>query len=487
MLLIATAVPAVGSLNNRAISKMVLNTGQTGTWKNFLEIMEINASDKAVNDEFGYSVSLFGNTALVGAPMHNGTGSAYVFNRVGHTWTETQELIASNGASGDLFGWAVSLHGGTALIGAPMHNGMGSAYVFTSVVGTWTQTQELKASNQAIGDHFGISVFLSGDTALIGAPMHNGTGTAYVFDGTTWTQTQELNSSAPGFGDEFGMSVSLSGDRALIGAPYDNLSGETYVFKNTGFWQQEAELQALDHASGDLFGWAVSLDGKTALIGAWGKNSQNGSAYIFIYSSSWEQQKELTISDPAPNNFGGSVSLDGDIALIGAAFNHGSTGAAYLFDGADGWAQRQKLTTKEGAYGDNFGVNICLKGGNAIIGAAFDDEDGLVNAGSAYMFSSSPYYSALSGGFGITMTVTNYALEDAFNVTWQIHVKGGLLGLVNTTKSGTIATIPSGATSTAVSTGIFLGLGPIAITASAEDAEVNATGTILLIYVIGVK
>jgi len=488
MLLIATAVPAVSSLNNRTTPKMASHSSQTDNWKNFLEVTEIIASDKAVNDEFGYSVSLFGNTALVGAPMHNGTGSAYVFTRVGHTWTQTQELQASDGADGDLFGWSVSLHGGIALIGAPIHNGTGSAYIFTYGT-TWTQTQELTALNQAIGDHFGISVFLSGTTALIGAPWHNGTGAAYVFTyDTTWTQTQELDALVPGIGEEFGMSVSLSGNKALIGAPYDNSSGEAYVFKHSAIWEQEQELYADDHAPGDLFGWSVSLDGKTALIGAWGKDSQNGSAYVFIYSSSWALQKELTISDPRPNNFGGSVSLSGDTALISAAFNHGSTGAAYLFDRADGtWPQMQKITTKEGEYGDNFGVNLYLNAGNAIIGAAFDDEDGLVNAGSAYVFSSSPYYTTLSGGFGISMTVTNYALENASNVAWQIHAQGGLFGLVNTNKNGTITAIASGATSTPVSTGIFLGLGPIAITASAGDEEVNATGIILLVYVIGIK
>jgi hypothetical protein len=79
---------------------------------------ELTASDGASSDELGYSVSLSGTTALVGAPFHTvgpNTGAAYVFTESGGTWSEQAELTASDG---DLFGWSVSLSGTTALIGA---------------------------------------------------------------------------------------------------------------------------------------------------------------------------------------------------------------------------------------------------------------------------------------------------------------------------------------------------------------------------------
>ena len=150
-----------------------------------------------------------------------------MFTRTGTTWTQQAKLLASDGAAGDRFG-IVSLSGDTALIGAHYDddNGIdsGSAYVFTRTGTTWTQQAKLLASDGAAGDHFGASVSLDGDTALIGAHRMMTTeldsGSAYVFTrtGTTWTQQAKLLASDGAAGDWFGATVSLYGDTALIGA-----------------------------------------------------------------------------------------------------------------------------------------------------------------------------------------------------------------------------------------------------------------------------
>ena len=101
-------------------------------------------------------------------------GSAYVFTRSGTTWTQQAKLTASDGAADDYFGYSVALSGDTALVGAYWDDvganyDQGSAYVFTRSGTTWTQQAKLTASDGAAGDHFGHSVALSGDTALVGA------------------------------------------------------------------------------------------------------------------------------------------------------------------------------------------------------------------------------------------------------------------------------------------------------------------------------
>ena len=175
-------------------------TNSAGSWS---QQAELTASDGVYDDEFGISVALSsdGNTALVGALFHtvngntNYQGAAYVFTNSAGSWSQQQELTASDGAGGDLFGNSVTLssEGNTALVGAYAHtvNGnryQGAGYVFTNSAGSWSQQQELTASDGAESDYFGNSVTLSsdGNTALAGAPYHtvNGNanqGAAYTF------------------------------------------------------------------------------------------------------------------------------------------------------------------------------------------------------------------------------------------------------------------------------------------------------------------
>ncbi len=206
----------------------------------FIQQQELMPSDA---DEFGASVALSndGNTALVGAVGNNSEeGAAYVFTRSGVTWNKQQELIASDAAPGDDFGASVALSndGNTALIGADFKNsGAGAAYVFTRSGITWNQQPELIASDAAPGDEFGYPLALtsSGNTALIGAFDKNSRkGAAYVFTSSngSWSQRTELAASDGGAGDEFGQAVALSGEgTAFIGANAANEgAGAAYTF-----------------------------------------------------------------------------------------------------------------------------------------------------------------------------------------------------------------------------------------------------------------
>jgi hypothetical protein len=150
---------------------------------NWTEQAELFASDGHEQDQFGESVSLSGDTALIGAPFDdvNGSdsGSAYVFTRTGNVWTQQAKLLPSDGAGMDYFGGSVSLDNDTAFIGS--FHGNGSAYVFTRSGITWTQQQKLIASDGAIYDFFGQPVFLDGDTAFIAATGDDDYGSVYVF------------------------------------------------------------------------------------------------------------------------------------------------------------------------------------------------------------------------------------------------------------------------------------------------------------------
>jgi hypothetical protein len=236
------------------------------------------------------------------------------------------KLVASDGAAQDRFGTSVALSGDTALVGSFLDElgpnmGRGSAYVFVRSAGVWAQQQKLTASDG--GANFGYAVALSGDTALVGSYLDDGSfgelacGSAYVFvrSGAVWTEQQKLTASDGAAGDHFGWSVALSGDTAIVGAIYDNIGastyqGSAYVFVRSGaVWTEQQKLTASDGAAADVFGYAVALSGDTALVGAGGGddvgvNADQGSAYVFVRSAAvWTEQQKLTASDGAAEDY----------------------------------------------------------------------------------------------------------------------------------------------------------------------------------------
>ena len=369
-----------------------------------------------IDDWFGWSISMCGDTALIGAPhgLNQGveTGAAYVFVRNGAGWTTAAKLLASAISPGAMLGWSVSISGDTALIGAPRDGGVGSmsgsAYVFVRNGASWSQQAKLTASDAADGNRFGASVAILGDRALIGSEnddaggIRNGSVYAFTRSGSTWTQQAKLTASDALWYARFGSSVSLYGYTALIGAQADDTMGKeagaVYAFVwNGSVWSQEAKLTAMDGATHDYFGSCVSLIGDTALVGAWGDDhgaiSSAGSAYVFVrYDAGWSQQAKLVASDlSAYYNFGCSVSLSAseDLALIGAKgdkYAGWGTGSAYLFARTGTtWSQEAKLTARDGAADEYFGNSVFLSGDLALIGANRSDYSGW-NTGTVYEF-----------------------------------------------------------------------------------------------------
>jgi hypothetical protein len=436
ILLIATAIPTVGSLKNSMINPRVPNAPRRSMAGNWTENQKLLASDGEADDNFGCSVSLSGDAALIGAygDNNNGddSGSAYFFIRNGTTWIQQAKLLASDSQTRDLFGFSVSLDGNTALIGAfyDDDNGAdsGSAYVFTRNGTNWNQQAKLLASDGAEGDWFGYSVSLSDDTALIGAFCDdNCKGSGYVFTrtGTTWTQQAKLLASDGAAGNCFGISVSLADGTALIGTPDDgngDASGSVYVFIRTGTtWAQQAKLLASDGVTPDQFGWSVSLSGDTALIGALGDDDNgeySGSVYVFIRTgTTWAQQAKLLALDGATGDqFGWSVSLSDDSALIGADGDDDGSGSAYVFTRTGTtWAQQAKLLASDGATEDMFGNSVSLDGNIALIGTWGDDDNGN-ESGSVYVFKGPNQKTFIFGRYTNLSSQEEYITIEAVNI-----------------------------------------------------------------------
>jgi len=331
----------------------------SGVWT---QQAKLTASDGGANDDFGRAVSISGDTAVIGASSHNGSdflsGAVYVFARSGGIWTQQAKLLPDDGASMDRFGSSVSISGDTIVVGATWDddNGSnsGSAYVFTRANGVWTQNAKLLPDVGSENAIFGNSVALNGTTIVVGAEgaTNNSvqSGAAYVFarSNGVWTQQALLLSSDADSGDYFGCSVSVDGDTAVIGAYQDDdngsNSGSAYVFTRSGgggsTWIRQAKLLSDDGDGLDYFGHSVSIVGDTVVAGAIGTGDNgftSGSAYVFIRNSgAWAQQAKFIASDgQSADNFGYSVSTTEDTAITGAHFhddNGPNTGAAYIFD-----------------------------------------------------------------------------------------------------------------------------------------------------------
>ena len=306
-----------------------------------LKYAEWTDPSPAANDAFGCSVAVSGTTAVVSAPgFAKNAGRAYIFARTATGWKQAAELKGSDTVAGDYFGDSLAISGATTFVGADGHaKSAGRAYVFTNVATGWEQVAELKGSDTVAGDGFGYAVAISGTTVIVGAPDHaKDAGRAYVFTNTAagWKQAAELKGSDTVANNGFGVSVAISGMTAIAGAPgFSKAAGRAYVFAKTGgVWTQARELKGLDTVASDDFGYTVAISGKTAVAGAPGFSKAAGRAYVFTNTATgWKQAAKLKGSDTvAADYFGYSVAISGTTTIVGADGHAKSAGRAYLFD-----------------------------------------------------------------------------------------------------------------------------------------------------------
>lgn len=389
----------------------------------------VKASNSDLEDLFG-SIDISGDTLVVGAWKEdsgaNGVngdqldnnaldaGAVYVFVRQGGTWVQQAYLKASNSDAGDGFGQRVVIDGDTLVVGAHLESsasttiGMGgmnnaapeagAAYVFVRNGTTWTQQAYLKASNAEAEDHFGMSLFLSGDTLVVASPGEdsnafgvggdqtdnsaNGAGAVYLFErsGTTWSQSHYIKASNTNAGDVFGASLGFVGDTLLVGAPgeassatgvdgdeLDNSipgSGAAYMFvRSAGIWTQEAYLKSQSPGTLDFFGINLALGEDFAAVG-----------------SIWEDSQ--------------ATGIDGDWSDDNAS----NSGAAFVFRREEAaWAHEAYIKASNAEEGDWFGDELAIEGNTLVIGARGESsqatgtggdqtDNSAVGSGAAYVF-----------------------------------------------------------------------------------------------------
>jgi hypothetical protein len=356
--------------------------------------------------QFGSAASLDGSQALFGADGENGSrGAAYFYAKGDSGWTELQRVTPDDTAASE-FGYRVLVRGDFALVTADQsspngNTAQGSAYVFASSGGVWSQTQILLADDGVTFDNFGSAIALDGDTLVIGA--HGATvgsnmaqGAAYIFtnDGGTWTQSGKVTADDGAGFDNFGMSAAMVGDTLFVGASNAQVGsnfgqGAVYAYHYDGSqWTQTQKLTADDGANGDSFGISMAFDGTTLLVGAFFSGG-TGAVYAFTNDGSgWTQQQRIVADDLSfGDDFGNAITMNAGRALIGADVQtvdgDTSRGAAYLFDLVGGtWVQDHKFVSSDGTTDDFFGLAVGLDGDTALVSTLHPDS----NTGAAYFY-----------------------------------------------------------------------------------------------------
>ena len=455
-------------------------------WADITQTAKLTAFGAAAGDEFGISVAVDGNTILVGAHQNDSSdGAAYIFTKPFTGWadsSETAKLIAYDAAADDEFGISVALDGDTAVIGARQNddNGSqsGSAYVFTKVSGVWSQKAKLIASDGAADDQFGISVAVNGDTVVVGARQDDtSNGAAYVFTKVSgvWKHVAKLTADDGAANDEFGISVAVDGDTIVVGAhqndadDQDNDEGAAYVFitDSAGGWSQKAKLTASDAAALDRYGYSVAVSGDTVVVGApyndyddtdGDTDDDEGAAY-FLSVLEWvdvpgsndettshivtglTNDEEHTFQVRGVNAAGGGFASAGAGGTPTFAIPNRPTG--FAADAGDAvvdlsWddpedstidkyqllqiTQGGKLTTASTddpvVRGDGFGISVAVDGNTAVVGAYKDNDDG-ANSGSAHVFTRSS--STAPWSWSAKLTADDAAENDEFGISVAVH------------------------------------------------------------------
>ncbi len=383
------------------------------TFSHAADEFKLTASDKSFGDEFGSSVSISGNTAIVGAPLNNDagveSGSAYIFVYNGTRWGQQAKLTASDAQAGDRFGQSVGISGDTVVVGAfwdgDAGSQSGSAYIFIRDGDNWVHQSKLTASDAQAGDHFGHAVGISGDTVIIGAIGNDDagieSGAAYIFtrDGSAWSEQTKLIASDAAASDWFGWSVSIEGNTAVVGAigndDAGSRSGSAYVYVRDGEnWNERAKLTASDAVKDGNFGHSAGISGETVIIGAPGNSgvrTRSGSAYIFERNGEiWAQAAKLIANDVrSGDGFGFSVGISGETVIVGAPFADdasGNSGNAYIFEREElTWTLVEQLIASDAAAGDEFGAAVGISDALPIVGARLTDET-RINSGAVYIY-----------------------------------------------------------------------------------------------------
>jgi hypothetical protein len=394
------------------------------------QVAMIAASDREVQDRFGDTVAIDGDTVIVGAPREASggmpdyfAGAVYMFERSGGAWTEVAAVRPADRSQDALFGKSVDVSGDHAIVGGPGQLDpaglqVGAAYILGRGDG-WAPTL-LRPSDAQVGDAFGFSVTIEGSIAAVSSVFEAGgpgdpvtaAGAVYVFErdaAGVWNETAIVRASDPVPGHLFGYALALSGGTLAVTADVVDpvVPGEVYLFERAGdgSWTEVAQLTPSDGVAGDEFGFDVAIDGPRMIVSAYSKGAEPlvfaGAAYVFERDAggTWSEAAKLVDPDAGSyDQFGYDVAIQGDRAIVTNPgedgpedpFNNINIGYAYLYERSPSgsWDAIGAVTAPVREQDTFYGHAVDLSGGTFIVGNSGYASAGppLDSAGAAFLY-----------------------------------------------------------------------------------------------------
>jgi len=339
----------------------------------WLQVQKLVSSDRDAQDQFGQSVSIYGNSAVVGASFEsedaNGlntlskSGSAYIFERIGANWSETQKLTSTDRGVNEYFGRSLDMASSRVIVGVQSdhddENGAnpltvaGSAFIFKkdATTGVWSVEDKIVASDRATADYFGSAVAMSNNVAVVGIfnKVSKGSGSTpvdggavYTFDLTPggWVESGQFSHSDAEDYDRFGASCEIWQDRIIVGAPYEDEddgnppantlsnAGSAYIF--------EVTTPATQPTIVDISSGSGCAGGNIELVAS-GANLNDAAQWQWYEGScnSTPIGTGITITLPSP-----SVATTYYANGVGGCVNDGLCGSLTIFPNQDEWPKR---------------------------------------------------------------------------------------------------------------------------------------------------
>lgn len=458
----------------------------------FLLINTVNAQELLDSEQpeavehalYGFSTSIYGEWALIGAPQKDfgdvqSVGSVIFYSKKNSRWEIELEVSPIGLTDFSNFGVSLDLEYSDALIGATGdHEGgifSGAVYAYEYTDTTWSQIQKLKPSDPKPGSKFGQSVDLYGASAVIGAYQANGneskSGAAYVFEKVNgeWSQTAKLIAEDGVSHNYFGYSVTMVTESIIAVGAYNadganERSGVVYIFEKNeeGGWEQTVRLFDQNGSSSDLFGFSITSSQiyitKSNLLnnfngvlyigapGTMNENGKTGSIYLYQKSESegWELNTELIEESSEHNDhFGISVAAnDYGRFYVGASRSSqngdSKTGTVFQYEIGSFFNETPDsevhiISIIESGEFDNFGYQVAADELTLLVSSPHADEESITNSGKIFFFD----YRALSNEETPDESVADYRLEqnypNPFNPSTEINYQVKESGLVKLT------------------------------------------------------
>ncbi len=348
-----------------------------GEWK---ETAKLAAPDAQWADNFGASIHVSDETLVVGATnQEKGAGAVYLFNRSGDgPWTFESRLVAN--APTIEFGRSVDIDGDWLLIGSSGNmEEAGYAFVFRrGDDGKWTEHSALRPDSAMAMTGYASNVAFANGMALIAAPSAPEGGLIYTYQydsaDDAWVEVDMLAGSEGAARDRFGMSIAVSGDEMLIGAPgASQRAGVAYFYEyddEIGTWVEKEVLKAFDNPLFAAFGSALAFNGQEVWVGAPLTGRFRGTIYVYSRrDGEWTGVNKVSDhSSRRGDFFGGALQVSGDVAAVGIrGADFGSGRVAILERTSAGWEPRASLAGADVGLEPIVGDKVMCSDGKADI------------------------------------------------------------------------------------------------------------------------